>query len=548
MERVNDHLVLDREHNYIFVSLDDPVMCKQAKSIAASKTVAGLAMQDYGAYVNLALPLTEDGCIIARNLGVPDMYKVAPFNYEQHPLVEGMYKPMAHQLETAAFLTVNPRSYVLSDPRTGKTGSLILAMDYMQRHHLVTGAFLIVTTVTTIDSVWIESIRQTLPRANIVRVHGKHRADALEKPADFYVTNYDSIRLSKQAFIDAVLAGRIGGVVIDELTHVGNTSSQRYKAIDAVVNKLNMRVVIGVTGSPGDNPDAVYGMASVVNKRALPCRTKRGWADLVTYQYGPEPYMRRPKDTAPETIFKTLQPAIRFNKADVIDLPPVVTQTRTCALSPEQNRMRDQFRSMAVALADSGETITAANGGVLYQKLMQTAQGFIMGNDGVPVFLKHEERTRTILECIGETSRKVVIFGVYRAMNHKLAEELEAAGYSTGIIDGSVSTKERARLLHDFQYTPDPHVLICHPTTTAFGVELSAADTLIFNGPPPLGGFIYTQALERLSSAKQKASSISIIRIAASQEEEKFFKTLDMGKEMGQFIATLFEEYKNEQK
>lgn len=542
MEKVNDSLLLDRDAHYMFAVVTDPVLRKQAKEIK------GVEYKDAESYTLVALPHTNDGCIIARNLGVPDTYKVAPFNYEQHPLVEGMYKPMAHQLETAAFLTVNPRSYVLSDPRTGKTGSLILAMDYMQRHRQVTGAFLIVTTVTTIDSVWMDSIKQTLPKAHIVKVHGKHRAEALDEPADFYITNYDSIRLSKQAFIDAVLAGRIGGVVIDELTHVGNTSSQRFKAIDAIVNKLNMRVVYGVTGSPGDNPDAVYGMASVVNKRSLPCRTKRGWADLVTYQYGPEPYMRRPKDTAPETIFKTLQPAIRFNKADVIDLPPVMTQTRTCALSAEQTRMREQFKAQALALAESGDVITAANGGVLYQKLMQTAQGFVMGNDGKPVFLKHEERTRTILECIGETSRKVVVFGVYRAMNHKLAEELEDAGYTTGIIDGSVSTKERTRLLHDFQYAKDPHVLICHPTTTAFGVELSTADTLIFNGPPPLGGFIYTQALERLSSAKQKAPSISIIRIAASQEEEKFFKTLDTGKEMGQFIATLFEEYRNERK
>lgn len=539
LETLDEGLVLAREQGVMGFNTND------AYYRDLGKKIEGMRFKDHEDSTTFLLPYNEDGCVMLRNLGYEDTYKIAPFNFAPHPLVEGMYKPMAHQLATAAFVTVNPRSYVLSDPRTGKTGSLILAMDYLKKIRQVTGAFLIVTTVTTIDSVWIDSLRRTLPKDVIIEVHGRNREKALETPADYYVTNYDSIRLSEKAFAQAVLDKRIGGMVIDEMTHIGNTSSKRFKAIDAIANKLNMRIVIGVTGSPGDNPEAVFGMASMVNKSKLPCRTKGAWMELTTYQYGPEPYMRKPDSTAPERIFSVLQPAIRFNKADVIDLPPIVTQTRTCALSTEQRKTRDELKAMAVTLANSGQAITAANGGVLYQKLMQTAQGFIMDNTGKPVFLKHDERTRTILECIGESSRKVVIFGVYRAMNHKLAEELKDAGYTVGIIDGSVSTKERTQLLHDFQYTPDPHVLICHPTTTAFGVELSTADTLIFNGPPPLGGFIYTQALERLSSAKQTAPHISIIRIASSPEEEKFFKTLDTGKEMGQFIATLFEGFKN---
>ena len=173
------------------------------------------------------------------------------------------------------------------------------------------------------------------------------------------------------------------------------------------------------------------------------------------------------------------------------------------------------------------------------------AQGFVT-IDGMPVPLQHKQRTDTIIDCINETSHKVVIFGVFVFSNHLLAEELKNAGFSVGIIDGGVSAKSRAELLHNFQYAPDPRVLICHPTTTAFGVELSAADTMIFNGPPMLGGFIYAQALERLSSAKQKAPKISVIRILSSPEEEKSFKSLDEGKELGQTVSTLFEELKNE--
>ena len=526
------------DDNWIYLGVSDP------KIIKTGKSVPGIVYKDYTDKTLFAVPHTGDGCMIAANLGA-DVTDITPFMSDRHPLIEGRYNPMKHQLKTASFITLHPRCYVLSDPRTGKTGSLILAMDYLQRYAEVTGGFLIVTTVTTIDSVWIDSIEQTLPGARIVRVHGKGREHALETPADFYITNYDSIRISGKAFTKAVLEKRIGGIVIDELTHVGNSSSQRFKALDNIVNKLNLRYAVGVTGSPADNPEAVYGMARMINRSRLPCRTKTGWLDLVTYQYGPEPFMRKPSPNAASRIYETLQPAIRFAKSSVIDLPPVVTQTRRCSMSAEQKKVHDDLKAEAVAILDSGATITAANGGVLFQKMMQMAQGFVT-IDGMPVPLQHKQRTDTIIDCINETSHKVVIFGVFVFSNHQLAEELKNAGFSVGIIDGGVSAKSRAELLHNFQYAPDPRVLICHPTTTAFGVELSAADTMIFNGPPMLGGFIYAQALERLSSAKQKAPKISVIRILSSPEEEKSFKSLDEGKELGQTVSTLFEELKNE--
>ena len=536
MKQISGNLILDEEGNRIFLRVTERAYAERLDALGMQSSPLSHGRM----YV---LPRTEEGCRLCRNFG-EDATECAPFLDAEHPLVEGKYRPMKHQLATAAFATIHPRCYVLNDPRTGKTGSMCIAMDWMQREGKVTGGWLIVTTVTTIDGVWIDALRSTCPGARIERVHGKGRREALDRPADYYVTNYDSVRIEKDAFCKAVLEGRIGAVAIDELTHVGNPSSQRFKAIDAVVNGCGVARVVGMTGSPGNNPETVYGMCRMINAKALPCRTKRAWMDMVTYQYGPEPYMRKPSREAPARIHAAMQPAVRFAKADVLDLPPVTTQTRTVSLSSEQSRAREEFRRQAVALLDSGVEITAVNGGVLYGKLMQTAQGFVMDNEGKPRFLKHDERTKAIAECIGETDRKAVVFGVYVASNWKLKEELEKAGFPTEVIDGSVSAKERTDILRRFQTQAEPRVLVCHPTTTAYGVELAAADTLVFNGPPPLGGFIYAQALERLSSSKQTAKCIHVIRIVASPEEEKFFATLDKGQEMGNFIATLFQDMK----
>lgn len=537
MKVIGNNIVLFEDQRQVVVKLTDPVAQQQARAIPQAKF---LPTQD--GTLLMQLPWCEDALRLLGNLNI-DATEAAPFMSCQYPLIEGKYKPMKHQLFTAAFTTLNPRCYVLNDPRTGKTGSLIIAMDYMQKAGLVTGGFLIITTVTTMPGVWRDGILETLPDARVEIVNGKGREEALSRPADFYVTNYDSVRISTDAFVRAVKEGRIGGCVIDEMTHVGNTTSQRHKAIDAVVNKTNMKHVIGVTGSPGENPDTVFGMCRMINRVKLPATTKTSWLQLTTYQYGSEPYMRSMAPNAPEIIHKAMQPAVRFNKGDIIDLPPIVTQDRACELSAEQKRMREEFKAQAIALTASGEVITAANGGVLYQKLMQVAQGFCMDNNGNAVNLEHKDRTKTIIEAINETSRKVVIFCCYKHVIAQLAKELEDAGYTVGIVDGSITGQQRADVLYRFQHGADPHVIICHPTTTAYGVELAAADTMIFNGPPPLGGFIYAQALERLSSAKQTAKKISIIRIMASPEEKKFFKSLDSGREMGTFISGLFEDF-----
>lgn len=536
MLKINDNLVLFPEQQQLVAKLTDP-----AQRIAARPLQFG-DKKDTEDYTLWALPWCDDSCKLLQNVGI-DATEASPCMFADHPLVEGKYKPMRHQIFTAAFMSLNPRCHCLSDPRTGKTGATIIGTDYLRRTYQVTGGWLIITTVTTIHSVWKASIEASLPTAKVVVAHGKNREDTLSVPADYYITNYDSCRISTRAFIEAVQSGRIGGVVIDEMTHIGNPSSKRHKAIDAFTNKLNMKHVVGITGSPGDNPETVFGMCRMINRNKLPCQTKTAWMNLVTYQYGPEVFMRKMSANAPAVIHDAMQPAVRFHKADIIDLPPATTQDRTCELSTEQKRMREEFRATAVALAKSGEVITAANGGVLAQKLLQVAKGVCMGNNGELVVLDHKARTQAILEAIAETNRKVVVFETYKAVSRLLTEEIRAAGYTCEFVDGSITGTQRGKILDDFQQAVNPRILVTNATCTAFGVELSAADTMIYNGPVMSGGFVYAQSLERLSSAKQTASNINIIRIIASPEERKYFEMLDKGQESGRMIAALFEDY-----
>lgn len=534
MQALSKNIVVDKEHALVFCQPSDPVVVAKLEQRGLQHTVDNV----------FALPLDDTTSLTLVDCGMPDGMKLCGFLTEKHPLIEGLYPAMKHQIVSALYAITHPRSYNFSECRTGKTGSLILAMDYTQRTGLVCGGWLIIATVTTLWSVWEASIKATLPHARVIVLNGKTRDELLAEPADFYITNYDSVRLSSKAFVEAVQEKRIGGCVIDEMTHIANAQSQRHKALDAVINRTNMKYVIGATGSPGCDPEAVFGMARMVNRMKLPVTTKTGWLNLTTVQYGSESWQRYPSKYAPEIIHKTLLPAIRFNKSDVIDIPPITKQDRQSSMSAEQTKMFKELEENAMTLANSDTVITAANGGVLLQKMMQVFQGFCIDNDGVAHEVKHSDRTATIIDAVQETDKKVVIFCCYKKTIEMRKQELREAGITAEAIDGSVTGKTRAEILMRFQNSDDPKVLIAHPVTTAYGVELSVADTMIFDGPPLLGGFIYQQALERLSSAKQKASNINIIRVFSSKKEKKFFQRLDEGNEMSYIVSSFFEEYK----
>lgn len=502
-----------------------------------------LTREDYEEGAIITMPWTIDACRLLYNTGFTEALECTPFMYDtQRPLVEGRFTPLKHQALTASFMTLFDHSYVLSEPRTGKTGSTILAFDFLQRHRMIEGGVCIITTFTTIKSVWEAAIHATLPDATVQIVHGFDRVKALEQPADFYITNYDSVRLDFKAFSIACNEKRIGAIVVDELTHVGNPSTQRSKSITRLCRHPHVRYVCGLTGSPADNPEAVFGMGKCINPGALPCTTKHGWQQVIYDWWGTQAWQHTLKKSAAQSIFKALSPSIRFAKSEVLDLPPVTEQVREALLTKEQNKLMKELQQQALTVLDTGETITAANGGVLLQRLLQIALGCIKGEDGSIHTIPHAFRTQVMLDAIAETPRKTVIFSPYVAGCHMLAQECRQAGYTVDVITGEVSGNKRASILSAFQHDKDPHILVCHPITVGFGTELSAADTMIFAVPLLLGGFVYNQALERLSSVKQKAENIHIIHILACQAERKVLTQLQAGHSTGKIIASLFED------
>ena len=120
----------------------------------------------------LALPHNLDTLRILKNMEIPtegcgmfESYYTPPKNI-RHP----EYSVWWWQMETAAFLASNPRAFVTSTPRTGKTLSTLMAVDYVLRE--VGGAALIVAPLTVANGgEWEKTCHEWFPHKRVQMVH-----------------------------------------------------------------------------------------------------------------------------------------------------------------------------------------------------------------------------------------------------------------------------------------------------------------------------------------------------------------------------------------
>ena len=474
-----------------------------------------------------------------------DTLGLEPFHYRyQAPPIEGEHQAMSHQLSTSAFLSSLPRAFCTSDPRTGKTGAIVMALDYLRRVKGLGGAALIVAPLSGLDDTWLKTFRQTLPWASAVVVHGSvaWRRKLLQANYDYFITNFEGLKLLKPELMKMVLEHRLSAVVFDELTHYGNADSDRWKAANAIVNETgNERLrVWGLTGTPGGNSVAVHGYVKLINPARMPYKRQSSWRDAVQSRWGTQPWQFSDRPETPALIHEVMQPAIRFAKDQVLqNLPPLMKVYRRAELSKEQSAAIDQLRNEYRARVRQGETITIQQQSTLVGKIFQIALGAAIGDQGL-VRLTAKPRLDLLLEIIRESDRKTVIFRAFTGALDDLVAYLRAKGLTAAKVDGSVGRLPRAQIFSDFQNKAEPHVLVAHPQTVSYGVELAAADQLVFDGPPLNGVQAYLQAIERPMSAKQTAEKVSLIQLTATPEERRFFDQLNEKKGQADMMADLF--------
>lgn len=477
----------------------------------------------------MVLPHRSDEVRVLRNLGyaVPSPVMV---NYDW-----GGIKPFKAQVVTTAMLVVEPRAYVLSTMGTGKTLSVLFAYDFLKQRHEVR-KLLVVAPLSTLNFTWAREVFKVFPKYKVGVLYGtkQKRLKTLAQDFDIYVINHDGLAVLKDELMQKFGQGDI--ITFDEVSAFRNSRSKKHKVATEV--SKNFTRVWGLTGTPTPRePTDAYGIIRLINpgQAGVP-RAFTHFREELMRKAGPFKWLPRPG--AQEKVFKYMQPSVRFTLEDCIDMPPIIHQDHEAELSAQQSKIYKALMQHCRAMSEKG-TITAANEGVVLNKLLQVATGCVFTDDKQAKVLDFTKRLSVLEELIEDNDRSVIVFAPYVALVEELYARL-SKDHHCHMIHGGVSQKERDKAFNMFQHAPTKQVIIAHPATMAHGLTLTAANLVVWAGPT-WDLEIYEQANARIARPGQQANRIVIAHVMASPVERKVYKRLQNKQKMQGALLELFE-------
>jgi SNF2 family DNA or RNA helicase len=463
-----------------------------------------------------SMPHTLDAVRLFRNMGteLPTPMKANGYAFP------GRFPPFKHQLDTADFMAGYDRCFVLNSPGTGKTAAAIWAADYLMQQGVIRKV-LVLCPMSCMGAVWADELFNCAPHATQAVIHGPKatRIKLAQSGARWLICNHDGVKVMEEHFI---ADPEIDLVIIDECTAFKAEGADRTKALKKVVAN---RRVWAMTGTPiPQNPVDAYLMAKLINPHAP--QYKYQFQDLTMMKVNKFKWVARADAT--DKVYSVMQPAIRFDKKDCLDMPKVMVEHRRVDLTAQQTKaIEDIKKDWVVDVANrSGQVseVTTQNAAIRLGKILQICEGIIINNDSEVLDISSEPRQQACYDAVMESDSKAVVFVPYKGAIEKLYKYLKSKGVSCAVVNGDVSEARRRVIFREFQDLADPQVLLAHPKTTAHGLTLTAASTTIWYGPT-FSAETYEQANNRTNRPGQ-LHDMRIIHLHSVTQESAIYKAL----------------------
>jgi SNF2 family DNA or RNA helicase len=406
-----------------------------------------------------------------------------------------------YQEQAADFLYEHDRAMILAPVGAGKTAITLTAMQDMLADGVVK-RFLVLAPKRVCTDVWPVEHWKWAPNCTLAIAVGTpaQRAAALGGGAQIIVTNYDNIQ-----WLATQNLAHIDGVVYDELTRLKNPSGARFKALNKVIDKINIRW--GLTGSFTSNGlEDVFGQCKIVDQSLLG-RSKGAFQQqyfiLINKEYGDW----APRIGALPQVMERIKPATYLlEPGEYKDkLPPLHTVELRCDMDmADYNTMKKDF-----VLND----VVAVNAAVVTQKLQQMASGFLYTDNG-PVWLSPHKFDR-LEELLAENQRANTIV-VYQ-YKEELAELKRRFPHAQTLDDDNAIALWNANQIE---------LLLVHPKSAGHGLNLQHGGHHIVFLSLPWSLELYEQTIGRLHRSGQKHDVWCYIMLTHKTVDEKIWGAL----------------------
>lgn len=405
-------------------------------------------------------------------------------------------RPYAHQYEGWKLSKDRTTYAILADMGCGKSKILLDSASFLYTQGKINA--LVVIAPAGVYRNWIGELETHMAAPYVVYYHRSAKTQKAEaeyqafrkEPAKLKVLLINTEALSGDTYMkkysDFVKNNKTM-IAVDESTAIKSIKARRTKNTIALGTlALYRRILTGqpITNSPLD----LFSQCAFLDKRHLGAFSftafRARYAVMRQMKMGTRSFMQVTGYQRIEELQEKLKAfSFRVTKAECLELPPKVYMTREVELTPEQERMYKQMKTLAVLELEGLGTVTATMVMSKLEKLHQILCGHIKAEACGPTMRIPNNRVQAVLDILNEASGKVLVWACYQEDIKMLIEAIEkefgkgtVAGYY-----GLTPADEREDVRRRFQDPNDPlRFFIGNPATGKFGLTLSLADLVIY--------------------------------------------------------------------
>jgi hypothetical protein len=183
----------------------------------------------------------------------------------------------------------------------------------------------------------------------------------------------------------------------------------------------------------------------------------------------------------PELTEKIMKYSYRVTKEETLDLPPKIYQFWDVEFTPQQERIYNQMREIAMAELESGEFSTASMKLDQLGKMQHILCGHVRKENGELQDIP-ENRTNAVVEILQQHSGKAIIWAPYPQALRKIRDRLqkEFGPDSTASFWGETSLDERLEARYRIQNDDTCRFIVSNQSVGKFGNTWTACNLVIY--------------------------------------------------------------------
>lgn len=424
-----------------------------------------------------------------------------------------LWNPHTYQLNAAKFLLERGSGQLWLDPGLGKT-SVVLQVIKTLFFAKSIKKVLVVAPLRPCYAVWPVEIKlwDNFNMLSCSVLHGPNKDKLITDQSTIHVINFEGLQWLSRTLRKLGMAFPYDLLVIDEISYLKNTRTQRFKTLVPMLDHFKRR--FGLTGSPAPNSLMdIFGPQLAIDRGASLGRFITHFRTEYFYQTGYGGYTWAIKPEAEDKIYaKLADKVLRMSATDYLDLPELVINKVYVTLPDKVMKVYKDLEDKLMVSIDDG-SVTALNAAVAVGKCQQIANGAVyIDNTDREYKELHDEKIIAVQDIVEELSGKPCIIGYH--FQHDLKRLRKA--FPLAPIIGSGMTGAELNSIIDRWSAGEFPVLLAHPQSAGHGLNLQAVGHAVIWFSNTWSLEIYDQFIRRLWRQGQR-NNIVVHQIIAKK-------------------------------